>query len=541
MPKRIGILCIHGIGDQQRAQYVDAVARQFREHLNIIYGANRVFVDVPGHKTNALTPDVSFGVRIDNDILIFDLVEVWWRDLGERPGFKRVIRFWWWALTLWTTTGFANTPTPGRSLPTRESISPIRRFSISLTERARLFFQSLSFFVLLLPAQLVISLLTVVPFIRRIDIFHSVYAYMSSVKLYQQKKNDTNQDVLDQVISRRVRIQKRVINLFLSMAESEFDQWFVLAHSLGSVIAFKALMYDGCAFARSLTYDRWSRVENDWKIKSPILSRNFLDKPPLPWWLSESDAIDLNAIYERFGGIVTYGSPVETFATLWPSIVEINDDLSHFHANWINLYDRRDFISSPVKSFNTVSDHLSIINVEVDSHWLIAKSHTNYLTAKRASSDVLRNLIGWFSGEFSITKLREGLTIKNRTGKVMLIIVLQMVVILFAGAAIFPIALYGIWNALVSTISFLDRLIQSQSLPPSFYDYLDSITRHISGMVIHFDRGEIILSGVWESLIIVATVLMMLGFLQLAVRQLKARVARTERSETGDSSIANHE
>jgi hypothetical protein len=173
-PRRIGILCVHGIGDQQRTQHVDAVAKDFRRQLIAIYGTNRVHIDaLPGLKAEGLTPDVSFAVRTEGeDILVFDLVELWWRDLGERPGFKRLIRFWWWALTVWITTGFARPPAPGRLLPGRTDISSrLRTFSIAAKERVRLFFQSLSFFVLLLPAQLVLSILRIVPFIPHIDFF----------------------------------------------------------------------------------------------------------------------------------------------------------------------------------------------------------------------------------------------------------------------------------------------------------------------------------------------------------------------------------
>lgn len=520
--RRVGILCVHGIGDQERSQHVDIVARQFFRHLNQIYGRGNVFVDAqPGLETHSVNPDVSFGVRTNGETIIFDLVEVWWRDLGERPGFKRLIRFWWWALTIWTTTGFGARPGSGRVLPGHQNASPIRDFSIGFIERFRLFFQSVSFFVLLLPAQLVISILSMVPFVRRINFFQSVYAYMSSVKIYQQQESDTKQDVLDEVLSRRVRIQKRLANKFLDMAESDFDAWFVLAHSLGSVISFKTLMFDGAAFARSMSSVRWSHLDPRWKIKSAIPSEGFVDKPPLPWWLAPNDELNLEQLYDRFGGIVTYGSPIETFSTLWPSIIEINGSRS-MRASWINLYDRRDFISSPINSMSALSDSLPITNIETRSHWLIAKSHTNYLNSKGRSAETIQDVIRWFAGDVDLDRLRQRSVTQHRFVRVALAITIQAIAILIVGAAIFPVALYGLLSFVFGAISAVDGLIDGHSLPEIVYDRFKAITEHVSRMKVHFKGNDLIWSGIFESLMIVAVVLLLLGAVTIALRGLRS-------------------
>jgi hypothetical protein len=517
-PLRIGVLCIHGIGEQQRTQHVDQVARQFRRHLNALYGIENVFVEaLPGIRTKSVLPDVSFVVRTKHGLKRFDLVEVWWRDLSERPGFKHLVKFWWWALTLWTTSGFAHPPAAGRSLPEVPGKSAIGKFSIKLVERARLFFQSVSFFVLLLPAQIIISLLAMIPFIRRIDVLMSVYSYLSSVKLYQQERNETNQDVLDQVISRRIRIQKRVCDLYLSMAEAEYERWFIVAHSLGSVIAYKSLMYNGEGFARALGHDRWHRLNADWKTKSPIESSNFLDEPPLPWWLETTDAINLEKVYDRLGGLITYGSPIETFATLWPSIVEINNDPHHLHANWINLYDSRDFISSPIKSFDSLHECLPITNIEIDSHWLIPKSHTNYFTIKRGSSKAVQNLISWFSGGMGTQELRDGLHAARLSGSTSLAMALQVIVILVGGAAIFPLALYGTWKGISGLVNLINRFVVTV---PDPYGIVDRIDDHIDHMFVRFGPTPNFY-GLVESLLIVGGALLIFGLLKASIIRLR--------------------
>jgi hypothetical protein len=354
---------------------------------------------------------------------------------------------------------------------------------------------------------------------------------MSSVKIYQQQKSDTKQDVLDEVLSRRVRIQKRLANKFLDMAESKFDTWFVLAHSLGSVISFKTLMFDGAAFARSLSCGRWSRLDPSWKTQDVAPSEDFIDKPPLPWWLASNDALAIGNVYDRFGGIVTYGSPIETFAALWPSIIEINESRS-INAPWINLYDRRDFISSPIKSMNAISDSLPITNIETKSHWLIAKSHTNYLNSKGRSAEVIQGVIRWFAGEVDLDELRERSIREHRFGRVALAIAIQAIAILAVGAAIFPVALYGILKLIFGAITIVDDLIDGHSLPKSVYDQFDTVSKHVSKMKIHFEGDELILSGVAESLIIVAVVLLVLGFVTFVLRWL--------RSSTGSSVVEGH-
>lgn len=520
-PRRIGILCVHGIGDQQRSQHVDIVGRQFHRHLMAIYGAENVLIDaLPGVHAGQLLPDITFAVRTQSGLVLFDLVEVWWRDLGERPGFKHAVKFWWWALTLWTTSGFGAMPTTGRVLPKREGISKTRTFSINSKERLRLFFQSVSFFVLLMPAQLALSLISLIPFVRKINFFQSVYAYLSSVKIYQQEKNDTYQDVLDRVISRRVRIQKRLTNLLVLMAESNFDRWFVLAHSLGSVIALKTLMYDGNAFARSFTRDRWGRLPQSFKTKEERNS-NFVDKPPLPWWLDPADSINLQTVYAKFGGVVTYGSPIETFATLWPSIIELDSRTEHFGAHWINLYDRRDFISSKILSLDALSGSLPLLNIEVQSHWLIPKSHTNYLSPSTRSAKVVQDVLRWMAGEYSINELQERTRSKPRSVRVAIAIAVQVVAILTIGATIFPVALWGLWNAMLGSIKFLDTLVPAGSLPKGFYQFLEAGSDHIKSMMVHLDdAGNLAYDGLFESLLIVTVVLLVFGFLKFCIMRI---------------------
>jgi hypothetical protein len=79
-------------------------------------------------------------------------------------------------------------------------------------------------------------------FKRRIPGADIIVSYVGDVKLYQQDfwvRGDP--PVSDRLHWPRVAIRRRAIHAMVEIAQSDIDRWYVLAHSLGTVVAFNAL------------------------------------------------------------------------------------------------------------------------------------------------------------------------------------------------------------------------------------------------------------------------------------------------------------
>jgi hypothetical protein len=163
---------------------------------------------------------------------------------------------------------------------------------------------------------------------------------------------------------------------------------------------------------------------------------------------------------------------------------------------------------------SVIKEHLPVTNIEVDSHWLIGKSHLKYLNFKGPSSEAVQAVIRWLGGDWSIDQLREQFVDKRHRVRTFRSILAQVIFILGIGAAIFPIALLGFWHGFIELIKFVDNSIQTHSLPAEAYLFLDGVTRHIEGMTIHFERGELQVIGLIESLFLVAGALFILGIIK---------------------------
>jgi hypothetical protein len=110
------------------------------------------------------------------------------------------------------------------------------RKNIGLRYRLVLFFKPGYIFLLLAPAALVFNLLRVIPGVGHIPFIRAVFTYLSSVQLYQETEGKITGELTDFDNARRVSIQRRLANLMITLHESDCDYWFIIAHSLGSVI-----------------------------------------------------------------------------------------------------------------------------------------------------------------------------------------------------------------------------------------------------------------------------------------------------------------
>jgi hypothetical protein len=108
--------------------------------------------------------------------------------------------------------------------------------------------------------------------------------------------------------------------------------------------------------------------------------------PPRPLWLADDDVVYREKVLEKFRGLLTYGSPLDKFATIWPARVPINVREPFFHtdAEWINIYDPTDPVGASLDAFGGPGapfpeSVLQPKNYGYRAHWLLLYSHLCYL------------------------------------------------------------------------------------------------------------------------------------------------------------------
>lgn len=451
---RIGIVCVHGIGDQPRYKHSDSVARDLVKILSDEYGSDSVSVQTsPGLDRGAFRADTTIFLKRRSVLFEIDLIECWWRDLGERHGLKRIMRFWSWAITLWSSRRLSEEPSVGRVNPDvyLQKQDILRIFFT----RIIIYLYSVLFFVLILPAHFVLNIASTLPFLARVNIFSTAYSYLSCVKIYVESKNDTVDDVVDLLVPKRVRIQSRLNALIAKVGASGYDSWIVLAHSLGSVVALKSIMEDGVAYANSLTADEWQNIDRCIVASTERECSNYFDKTPRKNWIPDGYCINLKAVYERFGGLITYGSPLHMFAKMWPSIIEINIEREFGKFPWINISNTLDPIAGDINFIDPERDGIDIHNFSFDEGYFVHKSHTKYFKRSNRSEDALILLI--MKNIIESGKITGGELSVDRRPKRHGAITLQSIIAFATGFCILPAALASFGHLAASLIVFIQR------------------------------------------------------------------------------------
>ncbi|MEM8605141.1 MAG: hypothetical protein AAGF24_15070, partial [Cyanobacteria bacterium P01_H01_bin.121] len=220
--------------------------------------------------------------------------------------------------------------------------------------------------------------------------------YMGDVKLYQQKYRATKGPLVD--LGRRPRrtIKRRLIKAMVKMALADYDRWYVLAHSLGTIVAFNGLTED------------------------ELLLSQFLEPDLLAQWEAKygSAVIRRRDLFSKLRGLLTYGSPLSKFAVLWPAIVPLNQDERVFAPDfeWINVYDPADPVSAKTKYFYPKDQrealdqpHVTLrpVDIAYKADKLHLLSHLHYLTFKPHQPDrLIHTLNQWLLTGNRFTKLQ---------------------------------------------------------------------------------------------------------------------------------------
>jgi hypothetical protein len=184
--------------------------------------------------------------------------------------------------------------------------------------------------------------------------------YVSGVKLYTQKKRSGGGSLDGIHEAPRFTIRRRMVRALVDMADAEYDRWYILAHSLGSVVAFNGLMTHARSLPNYLDERRWRRLSrrSGW-VGPPRRGNNemiYPDKPeipPRPLWISDDRVVYRDQLFAKLHGFLTYGSPLDKFAGMWPAYVPINRDEEVFAKGikWINIFDRTDPVAAALKAY----------------------------------------------------------------------------------------------------------------------------------------------------------------------------------------------
>ncbi|HWO99353.1 MAG TPA: hypothetical protein VNL74_01840 [Methylococcus sp.] len=418
--ERVGVVLVHGIGEQKRFEHLTGEALQLIRALQADPGVARVSVHPRSVQDAHFAAEHEFWraegeapVRIDvlwkdraRKPTSFFLHEVWWADLDDKITLWNQVRFWFWALGLWGVKHFSRSTLPGfakyMDLP---RFPPGRAERREWLVRFRLWFAGVVFLMAMGSVGLLNYLL------RRLhagqlpgaDVF---YRYLGDVKLYQDRKRAGEGALTDVGEPPRVAIRRRMIRVLVDVWQADYDRWYLLAHSLGTVLGWNGLMESAHALPNYLDQETWKRIQGTNLVThlgdpGPVGAM----RPARPVWITDDSlALDRKVLFTKLRGFVTYGSPLDKFAYLWGAIVPINRDKDVFPSDfeWINVFAHTDPVAAELNAYTdaieTPKASFTPKNYAYKSHSVLLLSHLRYLKFKVEKEDCfVRRLVGWMS------------------------------------------------------------------------------------------------------------------------------------------------
>jgi hypothetical protein len=381
-PARIGVVLVHGVGEQRRFDHLSSEVRNLAAALASMPNA-RVSIETRSSQDSEVGAEneswrvdgsapvkihVAYGLPERKACLCIH--EVWWADLDDKGTLWSRFKFWFWGLGFWGVKKFSVPTLQGAQLDmTPPKFRPLPWGGSWVREtivRARLW----TFANVFLLSALTVNLLNYVLRQLRlgqlpgVDVF---YQFVGDVKLYQDRARPHLGPLASLGEPRRVAIRRRMVQVLLDAYQADYDRWYVLAHSLGTVVAWNGLMETGHALPNYLSQETYAALK---AARDPTLGRRTDGlkrstagmRPGRPVWIVDDDeVIRRDVLFKRLRGLVTYGSPLDKFAYLWPQIVNINNDTSPWSASnglrkeefeWINVYEHSDPVASSLGAYS---------------------------------------------------------------------------------------------------------------------------------------------------------------------------------------------
>ena len=481
--EQVGVIVVHGIGDQRRFEHIDSQARYIVSALRARSGS-KVTVDILGAESAAFQAQQdSWGAQETVRVMVSDAMsgkrvqlnfhEVWWADVNEPYSLFKQLRFWRWGLTVWLYPD-----KPGSTLATTASVrTPVVRNRLfnSVLVRMRLF--GIAFVAVIGAASIgMITFLAERLLNLRPPNFVRVFVnYVAGVKLYNQKKRmgagfpAKQQDFLDTLDEPpRVSVRRRMIRTIMDVAERPYQRWYVFAHSLGSVIAFNGLMETAYAWPGYFTAERWRGLRRTVPADSLVgpakpdwAAPRGNTMPERPVWTEPREIAYRSRIFHNFHGLLTFGSPLEKFAAIWPARVPISREPAFRQGTaWLNIYDPLDPISGALESFSdqTPACCPAPQNIGYAAGPVLLLNHLRYLTKQNGNSladGVAEWLITGNSGRISARAGPRWFPPNERRHRVRTAVAwlswVALVLLLAAlGGLVLPVVATAAWNAIAA-------------------------------------------------------------------------------------------
>ena len=417
--RKIGVIVVHGVGEQRRFEFLESIACNL--YRAVRFGLKRHHPQIQlrrGDQVPHLSEEeswreapaiVSWQHEDENENIEVRFREVHWADLDMPITWWRWFKLVGWSLSMSGVRLFRRESGDGdMCAPNQLDKSGV--FLVKL----QLFLVSLMFFLMLITVDLAYGLITRFGFqavwlgrLRGI-----IYNYLGDVKLYQDLfvRDDDRLETLGE--KSRVAIRRRMIRTMVQTAweanQEELDEYYIWAHSLGTVVAFNGLMEPELALPNYFSREEWESDMCGWiktKAEGEARDRQMPARPP---WLDKHDAISRERLFAKFRGFLTMGSPLDKFATLWPSIVLANRKAIQGEKPWINVADVQDIVAGPIDRFpgcenreRCVVGGLKLENIDWGGELTLLSAHTSYWHAKKGKNRLIDQLALWLENSGS--------------------------------------------------------------------------------------------------------------------------------------------
>lgn len=420
--ENIGLLFVHGIGEQKKLEHLSACAREFAALVGKSEGLIRLDVRDESATEGRIVIEAVYLRGTDEALVRLHLHEVWWADLGASGGLGEQVRFWLWSLGQWaaqvvregnpgrntfrlmdvpsfdpSTAAAAPPKTPKETEEATLKAKKVPGWFSRIPSRVLLFMAGMLAFLTLFSwsaAKRVISFLA-----QRLPEPSLIFLFLGDVKTYEEGGRP-GKGLLDPNQPMRTTIRRRMVSAMTAMAKRpDYGRWYIFAHSLGTVPAFNILQETEWTLPNYLSEAEWAALPARFKTETPFAPPDPADHPKLdnmmprrPPWLKGNAGIDRRALFARFAGFVTYGSPLDKFAALWPRVVPLNRQVDVFpeDCEWVNLYDPADpvgadlgaFAGPPRRADEPVPGLTGLVpqNVRARAWWVFGVSHIHYFT-----------------------------------------------------------------------------------------------------------------------------------------------------------------
>lgn len=372
--ERIGVLAVHGIGEQRRGQHLDKVAKALATVWKEQHKPARVVAH--GKREGVISIDICGP---DLPWRRVEIREVYWADADEDPrslvaNSCHTLHFWIWGLSQWRCKFVRNNASP------HTIMSRPKRPSRTHWVRLRLFGVAVCFLLLGLTWEVARFLLRRLTLLRNARVSGSgvLVRYIGDVQLYMQKAYRWSPQGALPMDRPRDLIRRRMVHGLVEMASKKYDRWYVVAHSQGSVVAHNGLMEHDAALANYFDAHAWKNTCPNLRTGNAVSGGQDM-LPSRPCWLADDDGISRKALFEKLKGFITYGSPLDKFATLWPHIVLENKDRSPLQdCKWFNIFDPMDPVAGKLDLFGS-SKGFKPKNVPYKASCPFILAHISYL------------------------------------------------------------------------------------------------------------------------------------------------------------------